>query len=497
MRGRSIIRKYALCAILCVLLILALLFAFLGSDRNANAGARAAAASNGLNTYSYDLIFRPQEHTLSVTMTLEYTNHTGDTLRELVLRTYAGAYASEETSPAAINELFDACYPGGFSAGGIAVEGVWWNGELADAAYSDEAQTVLRVSIPALENGAGGTLLMRCTLTIPACAHRFGYSGDTWQFGNALPILAVYQDGAWRADEYWPIGDPFVSECANYTVSILAPSAYRCGASGRVEQSSAQNGQVRFSIQASAVRDFAFALSSEWQCAQKKINGAVITGYAPTREGARRAADYTASALQVFSRLYGDYAYEQLTICAVDFPIGGMEYPGLILAEGTYFLDSWKDTLELLLVHETAHQWFYALVGSDQVFSAWQDEALCEYALLRYTLERYGRTAYENLVIVRVNAPMQERIIQPLTPGSPITYFSSLIDYSTVVYGRGAAFLLGVEEMTGQLDAFLRAYCDQFAFQLVSRTQFSDALNAFTGMDLTPLMTDYLDTLMN
>ena len=92
---------------------------------------------------------------------------------------------------------------------------------------------------------------------------------------------------------------------------------------------------------------------------------------------------------------------------------------------------------------------------------------------------------------------MQERTGTKLTPGSPIDYFGSLNDYATVVYGRGAALLLALDEMLPQgVDAFLRSYAEEFAFQFVSREQLEGFLNAWSGMDLRPLLLDYLDTLM-
>ena len=75
------------------------------------AGERARAASEGLDHYDYQLIFRPAESSLAVSMTLNYTNRTGDTLSTLVLRTWANAYGTEETSPAAIRPLQSARFP--------------------------------------------------------------------------------------------------------------------------------------------------------------------------------------------------------------------------------------------------------------------------------------------------------------------------------------------------------------------------------------------------
>ncbi len=495
MRMRSIIRKRKyLCAFF--LFVSALALGAIFFSPRPSAGARAAAVAEGLNNYNYQLLFLPEDGTLSITMTLDYTNRTPDALDSLTLRTWAGAYAREETSPAAIDVLYDQCYPDGFSAGGIMLDGAWWNGQLANAVFEDEAQTVLRVPITALAPAEQGTLLLRCTLTIPHCAHRYGYSRGVWQFGNALPVLSVYENGAWRADEYHPIGDPFVSECANYSVLLIAPEGYACATSTLCASEETGDGRVMFRMDGQAMRDFSFALSKSWSRAQVKANGVTVVSYAADSESARRSAKNAAKALKVFSGLYGEYPYASLTLCAVNFPFGGMEYPGLIFLSSSYFYQEMRDTLELVVAHETAHQWFYALVGSDQFNQPWQDEALSEYAMLRYAKAVYGQSAYENLLVTRVQAPMQEHIPQAVTPGSPVSYFGSLDVYSSVVYGRGAALLLAIEELTGQADAFLRAYCDTFAFRIASRAEFETLLNAFTGMDLKALMVDYLDTLM-
>lgn len=494
MVNRSIIKKRMLAGVIIALLAgtIALTIALL-LPKNA-AGSRAQAQSDRLNAYRYDLVFRPDDNTLAVTMTLDYTNHTGAALHELVLRTWAGAYANEDTSPAAIDELYDACYPQGFSAGDIQLAGVWWNDALVTAQFDDQARTVLRVPIGTLEDGGQGQLLLRCELTIPSCAHRFGIDGTVWRFGNALPILAVWQNGAWRTDEYYAIGEPFVSECANYSVVLITPAGFSCAAGASTHMEMLEDGRIRYTMQASAMRDFSFALSQQWQQAQKKTNGVVVTAYAASKEEAERAAGYAADALHIYASLYGDYAYAQLTVCALDYALEAASYPGIIFVDAACLVQQQDDALALLLAHETAHQWFYALVGSDQVNDAWQDEALCEYALLRYTQKKYGSAAYDNLRILRVDAPMREKIGQIVTAGAPLSYFGSWQVYDTVVRGRGAALLLALDALTGGMDDILHAYCEQFAFMLVSREDFEHFVCQYSGMDIAPLMQDYLDT---
>ena len=455
MRDGSIIKRRYIPVAVFLLLAAASGIAWMLLIRPSDADRPARNAGNGLDAYTYDMVFLPENCSLAVTITLEYTNRTGIPLDHLLLRTWAGAYETEETSPAASDELYDLCYPAGFSPGGIRIEGVWWQESLTEAVFTDTARTALRVSVPVLAPEESGLLRLRCLLTVPQCAHRFGYSEGIWQFGNVLPILSVWRDGAWLEQPYTPVGDPFISICANYSISLTVPAGYLCAASSLPEKQVLPDNRVRYTAHLSAARDFAFALSDIWKTANSNTGGIRLQAYAADEDDAKRMLKTMSRSLGIYERLYGEYPYESYTACAVDFPFGGMEYPGLTFIALDCTDDRLSDTLELVLAHETAHQWFYALTGSDQYSEPWQDEALCEYAMLRYVKETYGLNAWENLIITRVRAPMQEKITERVTPASPLDYFSRADTYSTVVYGRGAACLLALEEMTGRMDDFL------------------------------------------
>ena len=56
--------------------------------------------------------------------------------------------------------------------------------------------------------------------------------------------------------------------------------------------------------------------------------------------------------------------------------LAGIEYPTLS------FVGS-GDFMRLVVDHETAHQWFYALVGNDQARDPWLDETLATWAQTR------------------------------------------------------------------------------------------------------------------
>ena len=485
-------RFLALLAAAAVLAIAGAVWAFRpGPEAEEAAEIRLKEAAQGLGDYQLTLRMDAADHTLALTEEITFRNLSGETLSDLVLRTWLNAFASEETSPAAAEELYEACYPQGFSTGELRLFDVAWNGAFAPHEYLDEARTALRVQIPALKAGKEGKLLLRAVAYIPACAHRTGIAGETWQLGNVIPLLSLYQDGAWRTDPYASVGDPFVSECANFSVTLYAPEGYTPACSAPLTRGS--DGAWRGSIL--AARDLALCVSPDYKMASGRAGKTAVYSFAETAQGARRALGYAVKALETYGGLYGEYPYPAFTVCSVDFPFGGMEYPGLVMVSAGNYLESKADSLELTIAHEAAHQWFYALVGSDQVFDPWQDEALCEYAMLRYVRARYGAGSYEALKSLRVDAPQRENVPGNLTPGSPIDYFGSLTDYATVVYGRGAALLVALDEMlTGGVDGFLRAYVQEFAFGFAQRLDFEESLNRYAGMDVTPLLLDYLDT---
>jgi len=485
-------RKVLLIAALIGILLAGCLMLF-GGDRAPTVHPSLEAAAAGLPEWDVHLTLHPENRSLHITQTLQYRNAADAPLASLGLRTWLNAYAAQETSPASLEEIFDACYPEGFSPGWLDIASITWQAEEAAWAYTNDDRTALEVTIPPLAPGEEGVLRVEATAYIPLCAHRTGYADGVYQLGNVLPVLAARDGEGWRREEYLPIGDPFISDCANWRVSLQLPEGYVPACSVPLEKQEGiwQGGML-------AARELGLCISADYKAAAARQGDTMVYSYARTEAGAKRALNYAKKALETYARLYGDYPWPAYTVCSVDFPFGGMEYPGFCMLGQGYYLESRADSLELLIAHETAHQWFYALVGSDSIRHPWQDEALCEYAVLRYVERRYGQATYETLKYFRTDAPMRENVPGNLTPGSPIDYFPNLTDYSTVVYGRGAALMEALNAIIpGGLDGFLRRYVEEYGFSFADRADFEALLTEYTGMDLTPLLIDYLDTVMD
>lgn len=449
--------------------------------------------AGGLDEIVIDAKLNPDERSLSVTQTLRLVNRTGEKQDAVVLRTWPNAFQSLETSPCAAEDaLYEDYYPSGFSSGALVMAHAEANGQSVLHRYADDAKTVLKVPVPGgWQADAVTEIQLVYTVQVPKQAYRFGLWDDIWALGNAFVIPAVWEDGAFRTDAYAPVGDPFVSECANYRVTVTVPKGYVCAGSASPTLETA-DGQSIYHFDAPAVRDFALVISDRFEIAQGMQDGVLVTAYASSASQAKTLLKYGQKALATYNEAFGTYPYPAYTLTQVTFPHGGMEYPALSMLS-TDLLASGGRELEYAVAHETAHQWWYAVVGSDGWNQPWQDEALCEFSLLAYAEKHYGRAERNDLEQSRMESALRVTVPQGATPGAPLDYFSSMSEYRLVVYDRGAACLCALDR-TVPLDHFLRDYYQNYAFQMASRAQFEQQLFESTGEDLTPLLRDYLDT---
>ena len=109
----------------------------------------------------------------------------------------------------------------------------------------------------------------------------------------------------------------------------------------------------------------------------------VSSYYFAFNEAAGQAALQTsAEAVQIFSDRYGPYPHKSLSLVMGDFN-DGMEFSGFFyLSRDFYNLydGTPANYLTFVAAHETAHQWWFEQVASDQALQPWVDEALSTYS---------------------------------------------------------------------------------------------------------------------
>ncbi len=478
-------KKCCIIAVVCVffcLLAVGLWFAFFSEDGQNDrheAAKRLNSAAEQVDTCTVKAVFRSDEKTLAVTQDITFENRTEEALQSIVLRFYASAYASEGTAPGATEELFDASYGDSFSSGGCSFMGAWTAGEAVKTMWLDDAQTALSIPV-SLDVGQTCTLTLRYVLSIPDCAHRFGVANDVYRFLDVLAVVAPYADGAWRTEEYSSIGEPFMVACMNYDVTLTLPDGWMALGSGFTEEDGVYHTSV------SAARGFAFAILPKEELTAVSVRGVTLR----TTKGSKKTLDTLKPMLNALASLYGDLPQDTLDICVTSYALDFGSYSGLIVLD--------EDADETALLRAAARQWFGVLVGSDGYEQAWLSDALSEWALLRCVQKTQGADAYEHLKKELVDEPMRENITASVTAGCPVDYFSDRATYDVVVRGRGAAYFFALDEMTGgKVDEFLRQLCENYAYSMLSRKAFEEAMTDFSGMDIVPLALDYLDTYMD
>jgi aminopeptidase N len=175
-----------------------------------------------------------------------------------------------------------------------------------------------------------------------------------------------------------------------------------------------------------------------------------------TLEAPRHALHVAADALALYEELYGTYPHARMVVVEGDFP-DGMEFSGLVFVSEAWFR-TWTgiaaDWLTLITAHEVAHQWWYAMVGNDQGYYPYIDEALAIYSEVLF-LERYHPEAVEWWWNFRVMAYAPAGYVD-----STVYDFSSARGYINAVYLRGALMMKSLREDLGD-EAFF-AWMQQY-----------------------------------
>ncbi len=339
------------------------------------------------NKYTITAEYDPQNNTLKANMELLYNNNGKKELDDIILLLFPNAFNQPNTAPFQDADL-NYAYPNGFSYGGIEISNVCVNGKSAETRFSDNKQQLTVLLGDKLSYGKSVIITLDFVLTIPNASGRFGVIDQTVNLGNWYPIAAVNNDGERIFSDYTSVGDPFYSDISDYKVNITLPSSYTPAASSHLIGTI--NGDITtWTTQASGLRDFALSFSPNYKVHSQIFDGINVNCYYKSSlTQAEVAVKAATDAIKLFQELFGAYPYEQFNIVQTSFFIGGMEYPGLVFIDDSYFQDGNLHPLENVVVHECAHQWWYGSAGNDQINTPWIDEGLATYSTMLY-YQRY------------------------------------------------------------------------------------------------------------
>jgi hypothetical protein len=316
--------------------------------------------------------------------------------------------------------------------------------------------TTLVVRVGELRPGATVDVRVPWTLRVPrARDDRISRFRSGLRLGTFFPLLAWDPRRGWVRDPPALIlGESSTFPAADFDVHLRIPHGLDAVVSG--ERVAPRRWRVR------AIRDVAIEVA--------RFRILTATAHAPNAVAVRLAVPRgmkveerkllraAVSALERLSARYGPYPRPVYTLAlAPDLFGGGIEYPTFsFIAESSYIL--------FVIDHETAHQWFYSLVGNDQARDPWLDETLAT-----WSQQRLDRAIRPDPGFLR---PGVRRHV-----GAPMTYWSRFPrGYFYGVYEEGAKALrsLGHDDL---VDCALRAYAARQAYSIARPGDLLDELN--------------------
>ena len=218
--------------------------------------------------------------------------------------------------------------------------------------------------------------------------HRTGVTEKTVNLGNFYPVLCGIKDGGFLETVYYAVGDPFYTERADYKITLTFPKDWTVACTGKVLEERTLESKKVCSLSAVNVRDFALVLSQNFRVLEESVGGTLLQYYYYNDATAKDSFLTIKESFSYFEKTFGEYPYDTYTVAQTGFCMGGMEYPCLSMVSDTLT----GEALAYVITHETAHQWWYGVVGSDQIENAWQDEGLAEYSTIAFfeNYEKYG-----------------------------------------------------------------------------------------------------------
>jgi aminopeptidase N len=440
-------------------LILALLFAFAG----------ASDAFGSPPAYQIALDVNYAEGTFRGELTLTYENHSNAPLEEIFFRLCANARSLYGWASLDVGEAH---------ADGESV---------LVSLFVDNTVLLVPLGRP-LAPGASAEITLSFLGRAATAPPEGGFSSET-EYGLLLksshtltltafyPSVAPYTEEGWAIDPVSALGDALFADSATYDVTLRVESEVTVIPTAD-EVMVEPDGRTLHSFHRGALRDFPLVLVDDGrQPLVTTADGITLRSWFSPQHA--QAADIAlqrgGAAIEVFSSRFGALPYETVDIVEVPLQrVAGVECSGLFLVSAAYAARPRDVFFDIIVSHEMAHQWFYAVVGNDPTEEPWLDEALATYAsniflaVISPTAAQSERSTWAALY------DRTRRDYPDLRVTSPLYDFPDSATYSAFVYSGGAL----------ELDAIRRDVGDQLFFQGLAEYYADHALGIASGADL-------------
>lgn len=406
-------------------------------------------------------------HTLAVNESIHYPNLTGETLPELVL--------AVETNR----------WPGCLNLGMILIDG-----QTPRLSVLNGIRLELTPSV-AIAPDQSVSLFLQYVLQLPAANsfQVFGYHDLQTNLVDWYPFIVPYATGeGWLLHDPANVGEHLVYDWADFDVTLqfAQPTVPLVVAASAPSDPIAGGWHYRLA----GARTFVLSVSPVYLSSSLNVGPVTVTSYyfsAQTTSG-QAVLQQVAKAIATYSDLFGPYPTPSLAIVEAEYN-DGLEHTGLFFLSQNFYEEYDGTVLNNLIdigVHETAHQWWFSLVGNDQALEPWLDEAMATYSERLFYQQNYPA----------VTAWWAFRVDKYHPAGwvdTDIYHGGSYRTYTNAVYLRGARFLEALRQRVGDVVffAFLKDYAAQMGGKRAGAADFFRILRQHTPVDISGVISSF------
>ncbi len=378
--------------------------------------------------------------------------------------------------------------------GGMTIDSIYLNNiNVSGDLEIDYTKGILKAPLNRVFNN--GRLAIYFRTAIPRSGDRLSRDGWDYLLDGWFPAPALLNsDGTWYNPYYGPMTE-LAGDFYHYDIALEIPRGYVAAASSM--PSGTESGGDSLEIlkyNFGPAHDFALALSPDFLIDSSHLAGIPFYIYYRDYEQSllprvRLAAERT---LEYLSKNVGPYRYPSLSLAFVSSGyFGGVEFPGLVVVASPRGGPVLSRMLEMTVVHEITHQWFYGMMASDQSREPWLDEGLTSYFSHEIILSTWGERA--NLIdFWGLEATERGRlrtglaaISQKYIFSQPAFSFAEPSGYYNSVYDHAALAMETLVNVMGDSlsTIFWKEYYNRFAFRHVSGEDFRAAMAEIAGDD--------------
>ncbi len=440
----------------------------------------------------------PSENRVSGSERITYTNHSPDTLSEIVLNLPQNVFAPGNPR----NRI--APVTGGFTLERVVVQGTPVTLEPRGASLTTVESVGLRDPLPP---GGAAEIEIAWSFLVPEGTFRMGReASEVFYLGQWYPQIAVYDDlRGWVRDPYLGDGE-FYLDYGDFEVEITAPAGWLVSATGVLENpeevlrpeaverlrslsrervthivgradrdagrstaAGGADGTLTWRFRAVNVRDFAWGASDRyvWDGTVARYRGddgatrssSIYTLYRPERLNWDRSAEFARHSIETHSAWY-PYPWPHMTVNEGVIG-GGMEYPMITIIGG----GRTPESLYGVITHELAHMWCPMVAGSDERNDAWIDEG---FATLSEDMAFDAFFPGSNAGLGTMNGYLRIAGTDDETPSMrPADLYGPSGNRGTASYGKPASVFRALRAILGPavFDEAMRTFLSRWAYK--------------------------------